>query len=73
MLRYGEGSVTFYAAPNPFLLNKICLNKNVYQFNALILDIGVIRTSCDNDRVTGKGIEKGVFGCSVWLHWGRKA
>ena len=24
---FGEGIVTLYAAPNPFLLNKICLNQ----------------------------------------------
>ena len=26
---FGEGDVAFYAAPNPFLLNKICLNESL--------------------------------------------
>jgi hypothetical protein len=25
----GEGYVAFYATPNPFLLNKVCLNEGV--------------------------------------------
>ena len=62
----GEGIVTLHAAPNPFLLNKICLNR--YNVSYSLCIYYVLYTFCMTSYLLGKGgYVFGSVGSSVCL------
>ena len=56
----GEGIVGLYDAPNPFLLNKICLNQSVPWPCLLSYESGDF-TQCQNDFCSGTFLENFMF------------